>query len=190
MSEWNAKVKCVDAPELSNYTPSKIYNVKDSHITSDTGRESFTKYDSLQDLNDTLYAQFELVEEPTRYTQLAAYKLILEDLSREFECKYEGKKYTLEYCKTSNSICKLSKNGFIASSEYWLDSEWTEVEKQWMPKCMEKYWVVDFSKEESVYSYTWYNDEVDVCHANSCGVYKTKEEAVEVAKKMLKALEV
>ena len=50
------------------------------------------------------------------------------------------------------------------------------------------YWAIDFGRDGLVDAYHFYNDEVDNFHMNTCGVYRTKEEAQEVARKMLEVI--
>lgn len=63
------------------------------------------------------------------------------------------------------------------------------VKYKWMPKIDEKYYIPDLSDDNLYLSYKWAGDYADRKYFNKGLVFKTKEKAIEVAKKLLKVLE-
>ena len=60
---------------------------------------------------------------------------------------------------------------------------------RWKPSLGEYYWTVDFGSPSLVYRHLWNNDSVDNMHFKNGVVFKTKKEAVKVAKKMLEVIQ-
>ena len=56
---------------------------------------------------------------------------------------------------------------------------------RWKPNHHEHYWTIDFSYSNCVCDYMWENDRTDNRFFKKGVVFKTKEEATKVAKKML-----
>lgn len=63
-----------------------------------------------------------------------------------------------------------------------------EIKPIWEPEIGEYYWTVDFIEEDKVYEYMWYDNETENRLLKRGLIFKTKEEAMKVANKMLEAL--
>lgn len=62
--------------------------------------------------------------------------------------------------------------------------------EKFVPKVDEKYFYVDFGDDDLIDSHYWSNDYIDENILNTCGCYRTEEEARKVAKEMLGIYEI
>lgn len=71
---------------------------------------------------------------------------------------------------------------------YWEDIFNGLVRPIWKPITGGYYWTVEFDEIDKVYKYSWHNSDVEQMLLKRGLVFKTKEEAMNVANKMLKTL--
>ena len=112
----------------------------------------------------------------------------LEDME-EFEVEENRLKYRFNLEKN-----ELQYNNF---ANKWLDGSFELVDlingtltikKEWKPKCRENVWIVDFEEKENVYDIFWANRNWKQELLEKGLIFKTKEEAMEAANKMLEVL--
>lgn len=116
---------------------------------------------------------------------------ICEELGVEVGEKWLGNDGNYYKITEDGTVELLDENGELVLSghEYWEDIFTEKLKPEWKPKVGETYYVPDiYGVYESMYTaYNW-NNSLDNIFYNRGLVFKTKEEAVSVANKILEAI--
>lgn len=88
-----------------------------------------------------------------------------------------------------NVMNELVHDGYVATnmSDEELEQSRAEYNKPW-PALYDTYFVPDIIDERRYFQYQWLGDELDMRCKKRGLVFRTKEEAIEVAKKMLEVV--
>ena len=88
-----------------------------------------------------------------------------------------------------NVMSKLVHDGYVATnmSDEELEQGGTEYNKPW-PTMYDSYYLPDILEEKLYCLYQWLGDELDMRCKERGLVFRTKEEAIKAAKKMLEAI--
>lgn len=101
----------------------------------------------------------------------------------------DGRTYVIDEVGQLHYYSENSKTGgYINANEIIPKLIIGELKPKWKPKMGEYFWTVDFIEEEKAYEYMWHDNETENRLLKSDLVFKTKEEAVKSANKMLNIL--
>ena len=106
-------------------------------------------------------------------------------------CELEEKKdMTLENAQIDRNVMSdLVHDGYVTTnmSDEELEQSRAEYNKPW-PAMYDPYYIPDILEKEQYCLYQWLGDELDMRCKERGLVFRTKEEAIEVAKKMLEVV--
>ncbi len=107
---------------------------------------------------------------------------MLEPVSKEYKVIVNGNTVIIKDDKGNEGVARCSpEDEFNLSTGISLAIE----KLRWKPNHHECYWTIDFSRSDYIRRYIWENDCTDRGFFKNNVVFKTKEEAKEVAEKML-----
>lgn len=101
----------------------------------------------------------------------------------------DGRTYVIDEVGQLHYYSENSKTGgYINANEIIPKLIIGELKPKWKPKMGEYFWIVDFTEKENVYKYIWHNNKIEEKLFDNGLVFKTKEEAIKVANKILNIL--